>query len=92
MNQATDPTAGMTTPTAGMTTPTDQGATDPAALDQGGGDKMVLLTAKADGSYEVQPVGPDMQPVGDPIPAQSIDEAMTAAKDSLGAAPPQRQC
>jgi hypothetical protein len=74
MNMPQDPTAGTPDPTA----------TDPnATSDQGAGLKQVMITAKDDGSFEVQPMQ-DGQPSGDPTPAASIDEAFQGAQDALG--------
>jgi hypothetical protein len=62
----------------------DPTATDPNATpDAGAGLKQVMITAKADGSFDVQPMQ-DGQPVGDPNPAASIDDAMQGAQDALG--------
>lgn len=47
---------------------------------------QVLITAKEDGSFEVQPMT-DGQPTGDATQAASIDEAMQGASDALGAVP-----
>jgi hypothetical protein len=74
---ATDPNAGQG-PAAGAPDQTP---------DQGAGEAQVMITAKADGTFEVQPMVAG-QPAGDPVPAQSIDDAMSAAQDALGASGP----
>ena len=48
-----------------------------------GQDKEVMLTAKADGTFTIQPMEGG-QPQGDPIPAQSFDDAIQSVQDSLG--------
>ena len=73
---AMDPTAGQDPAAA---------ATDPNPTpDQGAGLKQVMITAKDDGTFDVQPMQ-DGQPAGDPTPAGTIDEALQGATDALGA-------
>ena len=43
---------------------------------------QVMITAKEDGSFDVQPMA-DGQPTGDPVPVDSIDTAMQSAQDAL---------
>jgi hypothetical protein len=58
---------------------TDQAASEPAAATG----KAVMITDNGDGSFSVQEMA-DGQPVGDPVPADSVEAAMQSATDTLG--------
>jgi hypothetical protein len=73
---AADPTA--TDPMAA-----DQAATDPTADPNAGTEKAVLITDKGDGTFQVQPMTGGA-PDGDPVSAQSLDDAMAQVQTALG--------
>lgn len=73
---AADPTA--TDPMAA-----DPAATDPNADPNAATEKAVLITDKGDGTFQVQPMTGGA-PDGDPVPAQSLDDAMAQVQTVLG--------